>query len=351
MNIIKIGIRAILITLVVFGIYGFLYMPFIIDYFWTPKSINVLAWPNIIDPECFDTFKKETGIKVNLVYFENYEELIVKFQAGGNNYDLIIGSDYAAYILLKEGLLKKLDRRKLLFWDKLYKPLLGLYYDPKNQYTIPFGWEIFGIGIDTNYYKGILPEASWKLLFDTSIAPAQIGMIDDAREIVSIAAFYLFGDKHRLTPDDLILIKNLLIDQKKQVVMYTDLRTDYILTSKMAPITLGTSSDIFSGMKLFPHLDFLIPKEGSFIVINVMCLPTKTEKDTLVYAFINYLYQPKIMKKYLDKYNFFPVRDGLISKNSRFGLIPTRSLIAQLHFFNYIIPEQKLRDLWISLKS
>jgi spermidine/putrescine transport system substrate-binding protein len=352
MNIGRIIFRGAFIAAVIGAIYAFLNIPIFVDYFRKQRSINVLAWPNVIDAEYFAEFEKKTGIKIYLTYFDSYEELVIKLRAGGGDYDLVMASDYAVNILMNDDLVKKINREKINFWNNLYKPLLGLYYDPKNEYTIPFAWEIYGIGVNKDAFKGTIPQASWALLFDDKIAPSRLGMLDDAREVVSIAALYLFGRKKKeLSASDLAHVKKLLLAQKKNVAMYTDLRTDYILLSGTVPVTMGISSNIYNAMRHHQNIHFLIPKEGSFILIDLWVLPKTTSKEDLVYEFLNYLYQPDILQKYADRYNFFPVRDEVTSNDNRFFLAPTATLFSSLQFFNYVIPEQPLRELWIALKA
>lgn len=352
MNTFRSIIRLCIVAMLLGAIFLFMRLPHYVEMFTARKSINILAWPNVIDSENFDEFERATGITVNLSYFENYEELIVKMQSGASDYDLVMASDYALQLLIDEKVVKPLDHSKLSFMKNIHPLLLDLPYDPDNRYSIPFSWEIFGIGIDANAYGDELPQASWKLLFDERVSPARVGMLDDAREIVSIAALYLFGkNKHVLTRDDLLQIQKLLIEQKKRVVMYTDLRTDYLLVSQSAPLVLGLSSDLFCAMRTYKNIRFLIPEEGSFILLDTLMIPASTQKDDFVYAFLNYLYQPHIVKAYSDRYNSFPALQGVVSSEDRCQMPLTQSLFDRLRFFSYQIPEHALRDVWIALKS
>lgn len=344
--------RAAIVLGITVSLYGFLLLPSLMRQFSTQKSINVLAWPNIIDAEYFAEFEKKSGVRVYLSYFENYEELLVKMRSGTADYDLIMASDYAVRTLVDENVIKPLKKSKLPFLKDIYPTLLNPYYDKDNKYAIPFSWEIFGIGIDTNYFGKKMPEPSWDLLFDEKKSPSQIGMIDDAREMISIAALYLFGkNKKQLDKESLQQILELLRKQKRRVVMYTDLRTDYLLVSNSAPVVMGISSDIYHAMRRYKNIKFLLPKEGSFLLMDAFMIPAKTEKEDLVYDFLTYLYQPKIIKKYADRYNFFPALKGVASDKDRYLLSPTRSFFSRLRFFAYDIPEQLMRELWIALKS
>lgn len=352
MNVSRIVIRFCIIVGMLAGFFAFLYFPQFLEQFQAQKSINILAWPNVVDSEFFEEFERKMGVTVNLSYFENYEELVVKMRSGASDYDLVMASDYSLKLLVDEGVVKPLDHSKLPFLKEIYPILLNLKYDPDNRYSIPFSWELFGIGIDTHAFKEGLPEASWKLLFDENVSPDRVGMLDDARELVSIAALYLFGkDKNVLNRQDLQKIQELLIDQKKRVVMYTDLRADYLLVSQSAPVVLGLSSDLYHAMRKYKNIQFLIPKEGSFLILDTLMIPASTKKDDLVYDFLNYLYQPHIIRKYADRYNFFPALQGVVTDEDRYLMTPTKSLFNRLRFFSYDIPEQPLRDLWIALKS
>ncbi len=352
MNVIRITTRLAMVCAMFGALFLFLQFPQYMDRFKAGKSINVLAWPNVIDSEYLKEFERKTGITVNLSYFENYEELVVKMRSGASDYDLVMASDYSLQLLIDEEVVKPLDQSKLHFLKDINPLLLNLPHDPNNTYSIPYSWEIFGIGIDADAYKDGLPQASWKLLFDENISPARVGMLDDAREIVSIAALYLFGkNKNALTVDDLKKIQTLLLEQKKRVVMYTDLRTDYLLVSQSAPVVLGLSSDLFHAMRKYKNIQFLIPQEGSFLLLDTLMIPAATKKDELAYAFLNYLYQPHIVKAYADRYNFFPALQGIVANEDRYQMSPTKSLFNRLRFFSYDIPEAALRDLWIALKS
>src|SRR3569832_328639 len=96
-------------------IFGVLYWPD--ETFLTNnRSINVFVWGDILDPSVVADFEKETGIKVNMNFYASNEEMLVKLKAtGGQGYDMIIPSDYSVEILIKDGLVKELDKTKLNF--------------------------------------------------------------------------------------------------------------------------------------------------------------------------------------------------------------------------------------------
>src|SRR3989304_6903588 len=75
--------------------------------FWAlePRTLSLLVWGDLIPPSLIAQFEKETGIKVYLNFYYSNEELAVKLKATrGENYDLIVPSDYTVKILKEEGL-------------------------------------------------------------------------------------------------------------------------------------------------------------------------------------------------------------------------------------------------------
>jgi spermidine/putrescine transport system substrate-binding protein len=336
----------------------FLSMPKISFLWEKDRTINLLTWAATIDPHVVVAFEKETGIKVNISYFEHNEELFVKlYTTKGKDYDLIVPSDYLIEKLIKNKLIKPIDRSKLKFWDRINPRLLGHYFDPKNEYSVPYLWAIYGLGIDTEYFKQELPH-SWGLLFDYPIESAKVAMLNVAQESILITAQYLYGSTENITKEKIKEIQQKLIAQKKRVEAYidADIRSNYMLVSKTCPIVVASSPYILYLMKERPAINFIIPQEGGFLLIDSLVLSVASQKDDLVYQFINYLYRPEILHHHYQLYPFLPATNEL-KKIMAEEKIP-ESIIrmhfdstVKLTFFTHILPENVINNIWISLKT
>src|SRR4030095_2394894 len=311
-------------------------------------------WGQVLDKEFLSEFENETGIRVNMSYFENNEELFVKLQSSNNHdYDLIMPSDWAAELLIKEGLIKKLDRQKITSWDNLYPILCGHYFDVNNEYTIPFYWSLFGIGVDMRYYGGKLPYETWGLIFDERYMPPRISVVEDPRALILTAALYLFGCCVLVDEDKINAIKKILVKQKSRVEIYTDSRVEYVLASGAVPVAMGLLGDFLKVMRRFDYIDFIIPQEGGFAIIDSFALTATTKKDDLVYQFLNYLLHPDIVKKYVDKFDFFPAVKINVEYDDRFAQFaePTEALFNNINFFKNVVSKDILNDVLVTLKS
>jgi len=348
----QIAVRIGLVLVWVGVLFLFLYTPTLIR--WThrnEKSITVFTWPLIIDANYITAFEKETGIKVYISYYENNEELLTKLKTThGRGYDLVIPSDYTIEQLIKEGLVKKIDQSKLNFIDRIHPFLKSHYYDPTNEYSLPYFWSVYGLGIDRDAFDDQLPEATWALIFEKDKLKTRVGMTDSAREAIMIAAQYLYGSIDALEePETQKAVQDLLLKQKTWVEMYSDVRSGDLLASKSCAVVAALSPDITRLKKEYPNIAFVLPKEGSFMLIDAFLIPVLSEKDELVYQFLNYLYRHDVVKHNIERYGFCsPVIDVQGDKGME---CPDETRIKDLEFFRSVIPESTINDIWVNLMA
>lgn len=344
--------RVLIISVWIFLLACFLYGP---KFSSTSKdSINVFTWGGVLNEEIIQSFEKKTGIRVNINNYSSNEELIMKLKATeGQGYDLVIPSDYAVSILVKNQLIKELDRKQLPFFNQLLPGLLGHFFDPENHYSIPLSWEVYGLGIDRDFFtKSFTP--SWNMIFDPKVVNYHIVMVNDPIEAIEIAGFYLYGSTSSLSKNQAEKVKDLLIQQKPWVVAYASSRADYFLATKNSPLAVASSSYIFRSKRNFSFIDFVVPKEGSFISIENLCIPKTCNKDAPVYQFINHLYQRESIRAYWDSFRFFPALDDKQDLDFDpqadkifYGLAED---FKKYHFFRNLLPQQKMRDIWVEVK-
>ncbi len=319
------------------------------------NSLNIFTWGDTLEPSVIARFEEETGIKVHLTYFSSNEELFTKIKAtGGEGYDLIVPSDYTVALLIRDGLLKELDYSKLDFLSHLNPRLMDHAFDPKNRYSLPFAWEIFGLGIDKDYFAHHPLDSSWNSIFTPQ--GFDIVMLNDPVQTLLISAYYLFGPVDTLSQGQIDEVKTLLIKQKKWVEAYADFRGDYFLATKNCPIVLASSSYIFRNMQKFPFIGFAVPKEGTFISVENLAIPKASQNEELVYKLLNYLYTPESIAEHYDKYEFFPptldVLDSIdLHPIARSIILASPEDFKRYHFTKVLASQQAVRDLWIEVKS
>jgi len=338
-------------------IIGFLYSPYT-DRLISPyrRSISIFIWSDIIDSEIISDFEEETGIKVYVSYYEGNDEMLTKLQfSGGAGYDLIMPTHYMIKPLLKRGFLKKIDKRQLNFWHDMDSHLLNLYFDPKNDYSIPYVWDFYGLGIDREFFADKKINHSWQMLFDPQYK-YRVGMTDEPREVIDIASQYLFGTVERLKVGQPTRVKNLLLKQKRFVEAYTDLTLDFLLTSKSCPVVLVPTTSLYRARQRVDWAEFLLPKEGSIIAIENFVIAEKSTKEDMVYEFLNYVFKKNAIKKTYDAYGYLPPLKSLlytldfnylgIDLDYFFG-----DYYKRVALIKSLLPRKKLYALWLSVKA
>jgi len=334
-------------------IFAFLFIPRIVKRAKKGKFLNIFTFPQLIDPEYVHEFEKKTGIKLHFNYYENNNELLIKMRkTGGSGYDVIIPSGYTVEILKKEGLLKKYDKSKLNFLHTIDKRFLGKYFDPNNEYSIPYIWETYKFGINKNFYKDKYPDPSWKLVFDEKFSPKGIVMGNNPREVILLAAFYLFGSIDNLDDQKIEKIKELLVKQKKWVEVYADLRADFLLSSGTCPLAVGVSGEIWQAVRFDKDLDFLMPKEGTFLILYNVAMSVKTEKEDVIAEFLNYLYSSEVVGHHAETYSIFPVTTN-VALSDDFAKTIDRiwKETKKMELFRNVLSEEQMNKIWIKLKS
>ena len=333
--------------------FGLLHIPASLDTSHE-RSINVFAWGDYFsNPGLIKEFEERTGIRVNIHTYESNEEMYVKLLANQKGYDIIIPSDYAAKMLIEKKLLKKLDHSKLDFLHKIHPSLLGHSYDKENKYCIPNTWETGAIAIDTDSLKAV--SASLGAFFDLSKINYKFCMTPDPIEAITIASYYLYGKIDELSASQAKEVRDLLVLQKPHIEAYADCRAKYLIQTKNCPVAFERSSFIWQIAKENPAVELVSFDGVTFITIENLVISKESTKEDLVYAFINYLYEPKVHAKLIGQAPMYPALtealdyiDEPAAYHNHFYASTNQE---QMVFFSRLLSEEETRNIWIDLKT
>ena len=104
------------------------------------KTLNLYTWDGMFPQEILDGFEAETGYAINFSHFDYDEDMLAKLEeTNGKDYDLVIADDYIIEVVIAEGLSQKLDTTKLKNYEHLNPVFMSQFYDPANEYTVPYG--------------------------------------------------------------------------------------------------------------------------------------------------------------------------------------------------------------------
>ena len=224
-------------------------------------------------------FEAKTGIKVRLDIYENNEEMVAKLQAGGvSQYDIIVPSDYIMPVLINQHLIQPLDHAKIPNLKNLKPIFRNTTYDPGNKYSVAYQWGTVGLMYRKDKVSGDAVKC-WSVLFDAAKQPGPFWLIDSVREMMGIALLYQGYDFNSTVPKELKAAADLLVatKQTKDCMGFkpgVGGKNDVVAGTAVAAIVYN--GDAIQSVTENPDvLGFTIPKEGSEIWYDSMCIPAQ----------------------------------------------------------------------------
>lgn len=347
--------------LMVLGWIGIIYAFLMLPYFFKKndegeKYLRIYTWANRIDETVLRNFEKKTGIKVYLNYYESAEELLTKLEIMPvMDCDLMIPSNYIIQRLIQGELIKKLDKSQCSFMSKIYPQFLNLQVDLENEYSIPMYWDVFGIGYNQLMVGDRL--IALDMLFDRSkIVGKEIGMTDEPREAIFLAAQYLQFDLNHLGPEQLRKIRHVLRAQKPWVGAYTDSQQGYFLASDTFAVVASDREIVCKQMLNNDFVKFALLPGGSMRRIDSVVINATTKKDDLIYQFLEYLFSYDVLLYHAQKFCILPTTQEVFrSLDSKYigvpDLYPGSEQFNKLVVFNLNMTQKEINDFWIRFKA
>lgn len=263
-------------------------------------SINVYNWGEYISAGAEEgtldvnaEFEKLTGIKINYTNFATNEELYAKLKGGGASYDVIIPSDYMISKMIKEELIQKINLDNIPNYKYIMDNFRNMSYDPENEYSVPFTWGTVGIIYDETVIDLDPEEIDWDILWDETYM-GQILMFDNPRDAFAISEIMLGYSINSENPDELTAAAEKLKQQKRVVQGYVMDEIFDKMGAGDALIAPYYAGDALTIMDENDSLNFVVPKSGTNLFVDAMCIPTSSKQKEAAEMYINFMCEPDI---------------------------------------------------------
>ena len=251
------------------------------------NKLNFYNWDTYIGKTTLADFKKAAGVDVNMSLFATNDELFAKLKAGNPGFDVIVPSNEFVTRMSQAGMLEPLDHAKIPNLKNVDPAFLNPDYDPGRKFSMPYTWLVLGIGYRKSKVKGV-PD-SWKYLFDSAQYNGRIALLSESADLIRLAAKYKGHSVNNIPPEVVAEIEKMLIHQKPYVKAFHDDNGQDMLLAGDVDLVLEYNGDIAQVMKEDPDLDFVIPKEGSLLNSDTLCIPKGAPRPNNAHRFINYL--------------------------------------------------------------
>ena len=264
-------------------------------------ELNVYNWGEYISDgsdDSLDTIKafeswyeEEYGqkVKVNYSTFASNEDMYAKLQSGAVSYDVIIPSDYMIARMISEDMLLPLNYDNIPNYQYIGDQYKGLYFDPENQYTVPYTYGVIGVIYDAN----VVDEADiggWDLLWNEKYSRS-ILQFNNPRDAFGTAMYKLGIDVNTTDKAQWDRALDELMKQRPLVKAYVMDEIFNTLQSGEASIGAYYAGDYFimqEGQADDVDLKFYYPDETNYF-FDSMCVPKCAENQELAEIFINFM--------------------------------------------------------------
>lgn len=247
--------------------------------------VNVYNWGEYIDMDLIKQFEEETGIEVIYRTFESNEQMYSVLKQGGVSYDVVIPSDYMISRLVSEDMLASIDFDNVPNYSMIEDSLKNMAYDPDNMYSVPYMWGTMGIIYDPTVVGEV---DSWSAVFDEKNS-GNILMFDNSRDAMGIALKYLGYSLNTTNENELKEAFELLKKQKPILQGYVMDQIFDKLESGEAAIGPYYAGDYLTMHEANPNLEFCLPKEGTNMFVDAMCILKNAGNKANAEAFINFM--------------------------------------------------------------
>ncbi len=280
------------------------------DYFTRFKgqniSINVYNWGEYISTGADEgtlnvnaEFTKLTGIKVNYTNYATNEELYAKLKGGGAYYDVIIPSDYMISKMIKEDMLQKLDMDNIPNFKYIMPSFVDPAYDEKNEYSVPYTWGTVGIIYNKDMVDIPEEDIDWNILWNEDYTD-QILMFDNPRDAFAIAEIMMGYSLNTEDPVELNAAADKLKEQKSVVQAYVMDEIFDKMAANDAWIAPYYAGDALTILDENEDLGFVVPKSGTNLFVDAMCIPVGAKQKEAAEMYINFMCEPDIAYANID---------------------------------------------------
>ena len=328
-------------------------------------SINVYNWGEYIctgaDEGTLNVnaeFTALTGIKVNYTNYATNEELYAKLKGGGASYDIIIPSDYMINKMIKEKMVQKLDYDNIPNFEYIMPNFRNLEYDPENEYSVPYTWGTVGIIYDETMIDIPPDEIDWDILWNEDYLD-NILMFDNPRDAFAIAEIKCGYSLNTEDSEELAKAADELKAQKRIVQAYVMDEIFDKMGAGDALIAPYYAGDALTIMEENDSLNFVVPKSGTNLFVDAMCIPTSSKQKEAAEMYINFMCEPDIAYANIDYICYstphsaaFDMLDEEVSSNP--VSYPDQDFIAEkTTVFVNLFDEANLemQTLWTEMKS
>ena len=327
-------------------------------------TINVYNWGEYVPTgedgtiDINSEFTKLTGIKINYSTYATNEELYAKLRAGAASYDVIIPSDYMISRMIKEDMLQPLDFDNIPNYKYIMDKFKSPEYDSDAKYSIPYTWGTVGIVYNSELTDLSEDEIDWDVFWNSDYAD-NVLMFDNPRDAFAIAQSLLGQSMNTEDKKELRAAADKLKEQKKNVQAYVMDEIFDKMGAGEAAFAPYYAGDALTMMEDNESLGFVLPKSGTNLFIDAMCIPKCAKQKQAAEMYINFMCEPETALAVAEYLGYSTPNSGTYEllddeiKDDGISYPDDEFLNERCETFRNLSDEANryMQDLWTEIKS
>jgi spermidine/putrescine transport system substrate-binding protein len=281
--------------------------------------LKIYAPPDQLAPDVLAAYEKKYGVKVAVMTYDSEPELLKTLLSGPIDFDLVLASDDMIPQLRAGNLLTPLDKDQLPNLSNLSPEFQNSPADPGLRHCVPYQWGLIGIG----YNSAKIGQAvvGWRDIFSRTLT-LRLALPNSPRVTLGAALLASGLSPNTTEKANLDQARVLLAAQANRIISYTMSPAQQLLKGS-ADVAVDRLGALMAARLKDPALQYALPREGSLLWADYLCLMKETPNARPAEQLLNQLLDPQV---------------GLVSVRFTGQSSPNQSVVARLPTAEQIDP-------------
>jgi len=255
-------------------------------------ELKVFNWSDYIPLTLLDKFAAEYDVKVTLDSYDSNETLLAKLKSGVTGYDVAVPGDYMVAIMIKEGLLEKVEPNQLSNFKNMKQEMIDVPFDAGRHYSIPYQFGTTAFMVDTDVYQGDID--TLEILFNPpEVLKGKINMFRDVNDVINAALRYKGFETCNSNRKELKEVNDMLMDARQHWLSMTSDGAKEMVVSGDAAVSM-----VWNGMALRarmekPSIQYAYPKQNMTAWADSLVVLKGAKNMDNAKLFMNFLLDPE----------------------------------------------------------
>jgi spermidine/putrescine transport system substrate-binding protein len=283
-------------------------VPVIVSCGFGEERLYIYNWTYYTPDSVIEKFEKEYKVRVIYDEFASNEDMYAKLHASkaGGSYDIVFPSKDYVPIMIRQGMLEKIDKTKLPNLKNIDPEVRrrARSYDPDMEYSVPYFYGAAGVVVNTARVPNF--EKSWSI-FGRADLRGRMTMLDDMREVLGGALTFMGYSVNTREPARIAAAKDFVNNSWKPNLVKFDAEAfgkgyangDFWVVHAFPEVVF---EEIEGNDQLIKDTVFFIPEEGGPSYIDNMCILKGAKNIDMAHKFIDFIHRPEIYAEFVDTF-------------------------------------------------